>query len=668
LASVRTLNFQELIQRAQAALIANQSDDALRCLDAALLLRPHDAHVLNTKGTVLGRLARFDEATATFERAARYRPQDASVQYNIAFALQCQERFTEALTAYDRAIRLRSQYPEALSNRGLTLGSLGRYAEAVASLESALRLRPHDPVTLNNLGHVYFKLQRFDLARRCFEEATRVAPNYLDALSNLGRTLVLLDEPEGAIHQFKRALAIDPGFAEAVEGIAVAYRTQDLCNTLVTVCRELVARAPSSSHAWLELGASLVTVNRLAEAEQCFSKATQLDPLSATVHGRIGRALLEAGDLDGATNAFERACNLRPRSTHYLESLVRLKNASAENGMLTRLTDMLPIEHTLEPYERVNLHFALGKAYSDVGDNDRSFSHYCTGNEIQRSRIDYEEARVLSAMTLTVELFNPLLVQRCRSGGRGSSMPIFIMGMPRTGSTLVEQILAAHKRTIALGELKCFNEAIQALDAKKGGHFPGWLASLAPGDVSFLADEYLSRLLKTAHMRDVRVEDSDALRLVDKMPGNFHHAGLIHLALPNAKIIHTRRDPIETCLSCFQVLFEAAPYSYNLGELGRYYRRYERLMSTWRATLPAGAILDIDYEALVTDFENTARQIVSFCGLEWDDSCLAFHRVARPVRTASAAQVRRPLYNSSVKKRHAAEGRLRPLIEGLATA
>jgi hypothetical protein len=208
------------------------------------------------------------------------------------------------------------------------------------------------------------------------------------------------------------------------------------------------------------------------------------------------------------------------------------------------------------------------------------------------------------------------------------------------------------------------DEAIGALEAKKGSPFPDWLASLDPEDTSLLADRYLSRLLELAQAQGVSTGDQH-LRLVDKMPGNFHYVGLIHVAFPNAKIIHTRRDPVDTCLSCFEGYFEGLAYTNNLGELGRFYHHYERLMAAWARVLPPGAFLDVDYRALITDFEASVRRIIAFCDLEWDDACLAFHKAERAVRTASAAQVRQALYTTSLNRWRPSDEILRPLLDGL---
>ncbi|MGH7030610.1 MAG: sulfotransferase family protein [Stellaceae bacterium] len=239
--------------------------------------------------------------------------------------------------------------------------------------------------------------------------------------------------------------------------------------------------------------------------------------------------------------------------------------------------------------------------------------------------------------------------------GDASPLPVFIVGMPRSGTTLVEQMLASHPEVHGAGELGEIERAVAAL-----GGPDGVPADIGGAELRRLGASYLAKVTALA---------PGATRITDKMPANFRYAGLIHLALPNARIIHLSRDPVDTCLSCFSILFGGdQPFTYDLGELGRYYRAYQRLMAHWRAVLPAGVMLEVRYEALVGDFEQEARRIVAHCGLRWNAACLDFHNTRRPVHTASSVQVRRPLYRSSVGRWRPAEEVLRPLLDALAEA
>jgi hypothetical protein len=246
------------------------------------------------------------------------------------------------------------------------------------------------------------------------------------------------------------------------------------------------------------------------------------------------------------------------------------------------------------------------------------------------------------------------------SVGDPSSVPVFIIGMPRSGTSLVEQILASHPKVFGAGERYEFGDLVQGIAGPDGAEFPKVVAGMS--------DEQL-RAMGTDYVRAMRSLAPQAERITDKMPSNFFHAGLIHLALPNARIIHTRRDPRDTAMSCFSILFAMGhPHTYDLAELGRYIRAYEELMEHWRRVLPKGVMLEVQYEDLVGNLEAEAKRIVAYCGLEWDDACLSFYKTKRPVRTASVIQVRQPIYNSSVGRWRPYEKELQPFLRALLEA
>jgi len=662
----RNSEFDGWIARANAAMAAGRNQEAVGFLGRALAIRPREAAVLNLRGSLLGALGRFDEAIADFRNAIAQAFTNADFHYNLAYALQCQNKLLAALSSYDAAVKLQPNHANAWNNRGVVLDMLGRYDEALASLEQARRLSPRDPNPLYNAGRVQAHAQNLGAACDAFRAALAIAPGHAGARFDLGRCQLRLFQPEPALENFRAILAADPGNAGAIEGLAIAHRMLGQESELIEACRTLSARAPRAPALWLERGISLAALNRRAEAEDYFRKARELDPKSAATQARIGRARIEMGDMDGATDAFAAACTLEPRSASHWCMRTEAIDVVPDDGIAATLENLLSATSAADLVSQSLLHFALGKAFADLGDKELSFSHVVEGNRLQRRLVHYDEAATLDQLDRTGALIPPEFVQRAGSGN-DSSAPIFIVGMPRTGSTLVEQVLAAHKQVLALGELTAFQLGVLALDAKKGRAFPDWLPELDESDLSALADSYLARVLKIARGHKASF-DPAAERWVDKMPGNFRYLGLIHLALPNAKIIHVRRDPVDTCLSCFQNRFEinSVLYANDLGELGRYYRAYDRLMARWTELLPESAMLTVQYETLLADFENEVRRILAFCGLAWDDACLSFDKVERSVRTASAMQVRKPLFAPSRKKWRPADEILHPLLDALA--
>jgi hypothetical protein len=281
------------------------------------------------------------------------------------------------------------------------------------------------------------------------------------------------------------------------------------------------------------------------------------------------------------------------------------------------------------------------------------------GNALKRGQIEYDEAVTLGKLARSRAVFTPELIGRLHGLGDPSPQPVFIVGMPRSGTTLVEQILASHPMVHGAGELKTMNDVVLTVRGPDGNTipYPEFVPSLDPAALKAIGARYVALLRELAPQGE---------RVTDKMPSNYYFVGLIHLALPNARIIHTMRDPVDTCISCFSKLFTAEQnHTYDLGELGRYYRRYERLMAHWRRVLPAGRMLDVRYEDVVADLESQARRIIDYCGLPWDDRCLSFHQTDRPVRTASATQVRQPIYSSAVGRWKVYEKFLGPLLDEL---
>jgi hypothetical protein len=306
--------------------------------------------------------------------------------------------------------------------------------------------------------------------------------------------------------------------------------------------------------------------------------------------------------------------------------------------------------------EQIDLHFALGKAYADLGADTQSFRHLLEGNALMRRRIPYDEAKALDWLARMRRVFTSELMREKEGLGDPSAVPIFILGMPRSGTTLIEQILASHPKVFGGGELRDMSAVADTIHGANGTAVPEAIPDMSGERLRQSGADYVRRIRRRA---------PESERITDKMPGNFALAGLIHLALPNARIIHACRDLRDTAFSCFSLLFARGyGFSYDLAELGSYCRAYQELMTHWHRVMP-GAILDVHYEQVVDNLEQEARRIIDYCGLPWNEACLDFHQTERSVRTASAAQVRQPIYHSSIGRWRRHEIRLRPLLQAL---
>jgi tetratricopeptide (TPR) repeat protein len=360
---------------------------------------------------------------------------------------------------------------------------------------------------------------------------------------------------------------------------------------------------------------------------------------------------MEFGKRAEALSAFEAAANIFPHSAPILFNQTDLKCLEPGDSLIAQMEALL-VRDGLSVADRTTLHFGLGKAYLDLGDSAEAFHHYDEGNRLKRATFAYDAGGTEAWMARIAEVFSPALMSTKTHMGARSDLPIFVVGMPRSGTTLVEQILASHPMVHGAGELRRLQVLID-----EGLDFPNGVPSLPPERFNGMGEAYVAHVTPMA---------AGKRHVVDKMPANFIRAGMIRLILPDARIIHCRRDPVDTCLSCYTKLFAGEQaFTYNQTELGHFHRAYQALTGHWRKTLPASHFLEVGYEALVEDLEGQARRMLELLGLPWSDSVLSFHETERPVRTASSNQVRQPIYRSSVGRWRKHEAQLQLLLAAL---
>jgi tetratricopeptide (TPR) repeat protein len=653
-----------------------REEEAIASFEKALAVNPNFAEAHNNLGNALAGLRLHAEAIAHYQRAAAIKPELAEAYFNCGIALAALQQPEQAIAQYEKTIALTPDHADACTGIGQALARLGRYAEAIAKFEQALALKPNSAEAHNSLGNVQATLSRYAKAADHYRRAIEIRPSYGEAHNNLGNVLVQLSRHEDAVAHYRKALELSPIEYETLNSLGGALmklnRPEEALVSFQNANAAIEHRADAVPHyrsapalkadlaaASCNLGRALLQLDRVDEAIACFDRALARDPRLGAAHNALGHAYLTLGRLADAQPAFDRAVGFEPRKAEFYRGLAESRRLRLDDPhfvameSLARGMDQLPVDQQME------LHFALGKAYADVEQIDRSFRHLLAGNALKRRQIDYDETLDFAKFRRIKAVFTPELIQRMGGAGEPSTTPVFVVGMPRSGTTLVEQILASHPRVFGAGELMDFQRAAGAACEPPGASvpYPEMLPSMSGQDLRQLGARYVAGVVTKAPAAD---------RITDKMPANFRVVGLIHLALPNARIIHVRRDPLDTCLSCFSKLFTGEQsFTYDLGELGRYYRAYESLMAHWRAILPAGVMLEVQYEDLVADFAPQARRIVAYCGLEWDERCVSFHETQRPVRTASATQVRQPLYGSAVGRAQPYAAMLGPLLDAL---
>ena len=475
--------------------------------------------------------------------------------------------------------------------------------------------------------------------------------NHLIALYKAGRYAELENQASLFLQRYS-----DSSFGWKILSGALMAQGKDALHALQQTAKLL----PQDAEVLNNLGDALAKRERLSEAETYFRKAVSLKPQYEDAQHNLGVVCLQLGNIKDAETSFREVLALNP---DFIEARYFLAQNQKNRIDDSNLNALIEIERRIQNQslalsvkDQIYLHFALGKSYDNIKDADRAFHHYAEGARLKRKTYRYDPSSTTRNVDELMRIFNRDTIKRMHGNGNPSEQPIFILGMPRSGTTLMEQIIASHPDVHGAGELTDFPAIAQRNIA--GMAYPGNLRLLNQSWLGSWATEYLTAL----HRRN-----PNAIRITDKLPANFMSIGLIYLMLPNAKIVHVNRNPMDTCLSCFTVLFQGnnVPWSYDLKELGAYYSDYARLMEHWREVLPEGAFLDIHYEDIVQDRETQTRRLIEYCGLEWDDRCLESHKAERTIRTASILQVREPVYISSVERWRRYEKHLTPLLTAL---
>ncbi|MGH8254092.1 MAG: sulfotransferase [Steroidobacteraceae bacterium] len=597
--------------------------DALAALQRAVELLPADAEAHRNLGAWLHDHSEWGGALVSLRRALALTPDDVETLVDCANALKALGRTDEALPLYQRALAQEPGHAEAHNNLGNAYLQLGLYEDAARRYRSALSLRPRDLQVLANLGAVLRDLGARQEACSVYARAVGLEPGNVDFHCSLGSVLFEMHRVEDAAASYRRALELQPHWVPAHLGLALVLRQQRRAAEAETSCRAALALEPENVEAVATLGELLADRGQFDDAESMFRRALAINPDFAPAYAGI-------------------ASHRRMTS----------KDSAWRSGAERLLRGRKPLVH------EISLHYALGKYFDDLATYDSAFEHYRQANELtKRFGGNYDRARLEHRIDEIIARFGGGVVNASDADQPTSDLPVLIIGMPRSGTSLAEQILASHPSVFGAGEVAYWNGAY---DRFRRAEAEGKATDALITD---MRKDYLLRLGAMA---------GGATRVVDKMPGNFLYAGLIHAALPRARIIHMQRHPIDTCLSIyFQNFYNIGPYANDLDDLAHFYQQYQRITDHWRAVLPAASFLEVPYEALVADPEGWSRRMVDFIGLPWDPRCLEFHATDRVVITASKWQVRQKISTKSAgrwRNYEAFVAPLRSLLQSAASA
>ena len=614
----------------------NRLDDAARSYRKAVSLKPDFAMAHNNLGLALQGLGRIHEAMASFRSALESKADFAEPRFHLANSLRDQGQLKEAAEGYRRVLATQPGRIDALMNLGDVSLALGKFADAAESYQNVLRIRPDFADAHNNLGNALRDLGHIEAAAASYRRAVALKPDHAKVHNNLGNALLDLGSIEEAAASYLRALELEPEFAKAHSNLGSAFRELGKLDEAEASYRRALALDADSAEILTNLGVVQRLQGQTDQAESSLRRALGINPSAVATLNSLAELHADRGEFAEAEILYREAYALQPNSAQAWAGMATLRKMSAgDSAWIAEAQRMVKLP--LRPRDEAQLYFAMGKYFDDTKDFEQAFSSYRRANEIAKAYSPAHDRQHLArTFQYITELYDRDWLDRRAVSSSSSSRPIFVVGMPRSGTSLAEQILASHPQVFGAGELPFWKLASLTVGSAE-------LQSPAGAvDLQQLAGEYLGELAALA---------PDAARVVDKMPGNFAHLAMIHAALPEARIIHMRRNPIDTCLSIyFQNFHIAHSYAHDLEDLAHYYAEYQHLMEHWRSVLPPHAMLEVPYEALVADQETWSRKMIEFVGLPWDSACLEFHRTHRRVSTFSKWQVRQKISNASVER------------------
>jgi tetratricopeptide (TPR) repeat protein len=614
---------------------------AVVSLDAALKDSPNDPNLLHLRGVSLFRLNRLEEAERALTHVVRLVPDFAQVHENLAELRLHQGKVEEAIQSLRAAVRHDPSRTQAQQKLSELLALVGRGQEADETFRQML---DNDPGRKKLAEALELGRKGDDAgAERIYRDALRQDPDDVDALRLIGALCARQERFNDAEAFFRRAVGLAPDFWKAWVNLGSACNEQQKFADADRAYLQALALRPGSVHTLEKLGANSLNDGRLDDAIAWLHRALAIDHAHFPSLLCLGHALKTVGRQQEAVEAYRNCARVKPDFGEVYWSLANLKTFRFEDAEVEHMERQLAVASQTPGGEDtgISFAFALGKACEDRGRYAQAFDYYRRGNAAKRQKVSYDPIEFQRTNDRIIDVFSRDFFRARVGQGCPDPSPILIVGLPRSGSTLLEQILASHSQVEGTAELHYLLRLATetGLNRADGIRYPECMLELEPHQIEGLGREYIESTL--AHR-------SGAPYFIDKMPNNFTGIGFLHAILPNAKVIDARRHPLDSCLGTFKQLFARGQvFSYDLYELAHYYMQYARLMKHWNEVLP-GKVLTVHYEDVVDDLETQARRIAAHCGLPWEDGMLRFHENRRAVKTASSEQVRRPIYADAV--------------------
>jgi tetratricopeptide (TPR) repeat protein len=636
-------------------LAGGKPEQAEKVCREGLERNPNSIEMLRLLGRSLAMQSRLDAAEVAVRSALALRPDFAPLLEDLGGILELQDRLEEAVASYREGLKRDPRLPHAGKKLGRALAALGRGTEADQTFEGWFDQNPDRVSVALALDHL--GAARRDEAVATLRKALRASPDNVDAMHILAQAYWGDEKRVSDVEALlRRVTQLAPRHAEAWALLGSLLHVTERPKEAIACFLEAVAIEPENAKAWSGLGQDYAQVGDMERCCAAYARSLELQPDLPGIHMSYAHALKSLGRQPDALREYRRAIALKPEFGEVYWSMANLKVFRFEQSEIAAMERQL--ERTdLSESAQVHFRFALGKAYEDLGDFRRAWESYRAGNERQRPLVYHDPVGFEVKHERIASVFTREFLDQHAGEGFDSDAPIFIVGLPRSGSTLIEQILASHSQVEGTLELPVLGEIAVSTGRyrRERQEFPESVRELRAQDFRAYGQQYIE---------DTRVyRSSGKPRFTDKLPNNFSFVGFLHLILPNARVINARRHPLDSFLGSYKQLFgRGQNFTYDLDELALYYRQYHETMRHWQQVLP-GKVLDVHYEETVGDLETQVRRILAHCGLHYEESCLRFHETERAVRTASSAQVRQPLYTRALGTWRRYEKQLAPWHE-----
>lgn len=616
---------------------------------------PKDVNMSGLLGAVLIKRRRLDEAEQVLKQTIALAPTFAKAHEDLGYALLEQERYEEAIEVLQKAARLDPKLDAARFNLGKALASTGRGKEADAAFEASFELSPERKKLA--LAAKHHQEGRIEDAEQLYRQVLNNNPRNVDALRMLAMVAATAKHYDDAERLLRKAVGIAPDFLTAVVDLGRVLKEQDRFEEAIDCFKNAIAINPNNPHTHFLLAGAYSPAALNHEAAREYRRALDLAPEHPGALLGLGNALKTIGKQDEAIKAYRDCIRVRPDNGEIYWSLANLKTYRFSDEQIAKMAARVDNPEGLTEQSEVNFLFALGKAHDDRQDYDKAWRYYERGNGKQRMLAQYDPVQTETINDAIVEVFDKALLEEKAGKGCPDRAPIFVLGLPRSGSTLVEQILASHSQVEGTSELPYLGRVAMSLNRNRadGVNYPEAVRELEAAHLTALGEDYIN------YAQLHRTEGTPFF--IDKMPNNFPTIGFLNLILPQAKIIDARRHPLDACVGNFRQHYaKGQTFSYDLTDLGEYCLQYLRMMDHWHQALP-GRILTVQYEEMVMDFESQAHRLLDHCELPWEEACGRFYETERPVRTASSEQVRQPIYTGALNFWRNYERHLDELVE-----